>query len=110
MRVSGYPSGDPFTFCQMMIVGGRGLWMNCASVEPSSPAAARASTAGRRVALVGLAGLYILQALRHRELRTREAVQQLPSVVVVTEVEFGPKHKREGRNVLSINHMAMWMP
>lgn len=36
-------------------------------------------------------GLYILQALKHRELRTQEAVQHLPSVAVAIEVEFRPK-------------------
>lgn len=66
--------------------------MNWASVEPSSPVQARSSTAGCRFALAGLAGLNILQALKHMEIRTQEAVQHLPSVAVVTEVEFGPKH------------------
>lgn len=28
MRVSVYPSCDPFTICQIMIVGGCGLWLD----------------------------------------------------------------------------------
>lgn len=110
MRVSAYPSWDPFTFCQIMMVGGRGLWLDelrlSGAEQPSSSQGQHSWTQGCSYRPWGL---YIVQAPKHRVLRIQEAVQRLPSVAVVTEVEFVPEHKMEGRSVRSINHMTMWM-
>lgn len=93
-----------------MIVGGRGLSLDELRL---SGAEQPSSSQGQHSWMQGCScrpwGLYILQALKHRVLRIQEAAQHLPSMAVVTEVEFVPEHKMEGRSVLSINHMAMWM-
>lgn len=75
-------------------------WMNCASVEPNSPAPAGASTAGLTVALAGFGPLYFKGSegsFEHKKLFNICLQWQL-----LQRLNLGPKHKMEGRSVLSI--------